>query len=80
MTILKKVKSHPEVVDFFKNFPFTISTFKKQKLNTEKTLICFLNFLFMSNCTFKKNPIKQSEASKSSIKDLFGDMQYKLQI
>ena len=49
MTALKKVKSRLDVVDYFKELPFYNKHIEKQKLNAEKTLICFLNFSFMNN-------------------------------
>ena len=33
MTIETQIKSHPGVVDYFKETPFTISTLKNLKLN-----------------------------------------------
>ena len=91
MAVLKKIKSDPDVVEYFKDPPFYNKHIKKPKVNRLKTLICFLNFLFMKNWTLiktdhafkgyaisnkvklagKKDPIKQLDASKSSIKDLF---------
>ena len=88
MTALKKVKSHPDIVEYSKELPFHKKHIKKTKIKRLKTLICFLDFLFMkTNHAFrgyarsykvkmieKKDPIKQLETSKSSIKDLFRDL------
>ena len=49
MIILKKVKSHPNVVDYFKELPFYNKHIEKLKLKRLKTLIYFLSFLFMKN-------------------------------
>ena len=49
MTALKKVKSHLDVVEYFKELPFYNKHIKKPKIKPLKTLICFLNFLFMKN-------------------------------
>ena len=49
MTALKKVKSHLDVVEYFKELPFYNKHIKKPKIKRLKTLICFLNFLFMKN-------------------------------
>ena len=46
MAAKEKVKSHSDVVHYFKDFHFIISTLKNQRLNAWKTLICFMNFLF----------------------------------
>ena len=46
MVALKKVKSHPDVVDYFKELLF-YNIKKKTKIKRLKTLLCFLNFLFM---------------------------------
>ena len=88
MTALEKSKSHPDVVDYFKELPFYKTYIEKPKIKYLKTLTCFLNSLFFeelnmikTNHAFrgyamsykveiveKKHPIKQLEASKSSIK------------
>ena len=49
MTALKKVKSHPDVVGYFNEFLFYNKLIQKPKIKRLKTLICFLNFLFMKN-------------------------------
>ena len=49
MTALKKVKFHPDVVEYFKELLFYNKHIEKPKIKGLKTLICFLNFLFMKN-------------------------------
>ena len=49
MTALKKVKSHPDVVEYFKELLFYNKDIEKPKTKRLKTLIWFLNFLFMKN-------------------------------
>ena len=49
MTVLKKIESHTDVVNYFKELPFYNKYIKKPKNKHLKTLICFLNFLFMKN-------------------------------
>ena len=49
MAALKKVTSHFDVVDCFKELPFYNKQIEKPKIKCLKTLICFLNFLFMKN-------------------------------
>ena len=49
MVALKKVKSHPDVVHYFKELAFYQKHIEKLKIKRLKTLICFLNFLFMKN-------------------------------
>ena len=49
MAVKQKVKFHPNVVDYFKNFPFYNKQFKKSRVKRLKTLIWFLSFLFMKN-------------------------------
>ena len=51
MAIKEKIKSHPGVVDYFKGLPFYNKRLEKPKIERLKTLICFLNFLFMKNRT-----------------------------
>ena len=94
MTALKKVKSHPDVEDYFKEFPFYNKHVKKTKdkrfknthllselpfyeeLNVIKTKHAFRRYAmtYKVEITEKKDPIKQLEGSKSSIKDLFSDL------
>ena len=49
MTILKRVKFHPNIVDYFKELPFYNKHIEKPKIKRLKTLICFLNSVFMKN-------------------------------
>ena len=94
MTALKKVKSHPDVVDYFKELPFYNKRIEKSKikclknydllselpfyeeLNVIKTNHAFRGYAMSYKVEIieKKDPIKQLEASKSSIKDLFSDL------
>ena len=95
MTTLKKVKSHPDVVDYFKELPFYNKHIEKPKikrlknidllselpfyeeLNVIKTNHAFRGYAMSYKVEIieKKDPIKQLEAIKSSIKDLFSDLQ-----
>ena len=94
MTTLKKVKSHPGLVDYFKDLPFynkhiaepNIKCLKNidqlselsfyEKVNVTKTKNVFRGqaMSYKVEIIEKKDPIKQLEASKSSIKDLFSDL------
>ena len=95
MTALKKVKSHPDVVEYFKELPFYNKHIEKTKIKRLKHLdllselpfyeelnVIKTNHAFRRNAISykvqlveKKDPIKQLEAIKSSIKDLFSDLQ-----
>ena len=90
MTALKKVKSHPDVVNYFKELPLYNKHIEKPKVKRLKNidLLCELPFyeelnVIKTNHTIrgyamsykveiieKKDPIKQLEASKLTIKDL----------
>ena len=94
MTALKKVKSHLDVVEYFKELPFYNKHIEKPKikrlknidllselpfyeeLNVIKTNHAFRGYAMSYKVEIieKKDPIKQLEASKSSIKDLFNDL------
>ena len=94
MTALKKVKSHPNVLDYFKELPFynrhiekpKIKRLKKtdllselpfyEKLNVIKTNNAFRGYAMSYGVEIieKKDPIRQLEASASSIKDLLSDL------
>ena len=94
LTASKKAKSHPDVVDYFKELPFYNKHIEKPKTKRLKNidLISELPFyedlnVMKTNHAFrvyaisykveiieKKDPIKQLEASKSSIKDMFSDL------
>ena len=94
MTALKKVKSHPDVVEYFKELLFYNKHIEKPKikclknidllselpfyeeLNVIKTDHAFRGYAmsYKDEIIEKKDPIKQLDASKSSIKDLFSDL------
>ena len=94
MAIKEKVKSHPDLVDYFKELPFYNKYIEKPKvkllknidlfselsfykeLNVAKTNHAFRGYImsYKVKLVEKKDPIEQSEASKSSIKDLFSDI------
>ena len=94
MTVLKKIKSHPHVVGYFKELPFYNKHIEKPKikrlknidllselpfyeeLNVIKTNHAFRGYAMSYKVEIieKKDPIKQLEASKSRIKDLFSDL------
>ena len=95
MTVLKKVKSHPDVVDYFIELPFNNKHIEKAKIKRLKNIdllselpfyeelnVIKTNHAFRGNkkgykvelVKKKKDPIKQLEASKSNIKDLFSDL------
>ena len=94
MTAKEKFKSHPHVVDYFKELPFYNGYIEKPKtkrlknidllselpfyeeLNVIKTNHAFRGYAMSYKVEIieKKDPIKQLEASKSSIKDLFSDL------
>ena len=94
MTALKKVKSYPDVVDYFKELPLYKKHIKKPKIKRLKNIDLLselpfndeLNVIKTDNAfrgnavnykveiIEKKDPIKQLEASKSSIRDLFSDL------
>ena len=94
MTVLKKIKSHPHVVGYFKELPFYNKHIEKprvkhlknidllselpfyEELNVIKTDHAFRGYAMSYKVEIieKKDPIKQLEASKSSIKNLFKDL------
>ena len=94
MAVLKKIKSHPHVVGYFKELPFYNKHIEKPKirclknidllselpfyeeLNVIKTNHAFRGYAmsYKVELVEKKDPIKQLEASKTSIKDLFKDL------
>ena len=94
MTALNKVKSHPDVIEYFKELSFYNKRIEKPKikrlknidllselpfyeeLNVIKTNHAFRGYAMSYKVEIieKKDPIKQLEASKSSIKDLFSDL------
>ena len=94
MAALKKVKSHLDVVEYFKELSFYNKHIEKPKtkrlatidllselpfyeeLNVIKRNHAFRGYAISCKVEIieKKDPIKQLEASKSSIKDLFSDL------
>ena len=91
---MKKVKSHPNVVQYFKELPFYNKHIEKPKIKRLKNtdLLSELPFYeelnviktdnalrgyamnYQVEIIEKKDPIKQLEASKSNIKDLFSNL------
>ena len=91
---MKKVKSLPNIVKYFKELPFynkhiekpQIKRYKNidllfelpfyEQLNVMKTSHAFRGYAMSYKVEIidKKDPIKQLEASKSSIKDLFSNL------
>ena len=87
MTVQKKIKSNPDVINYFKELPFCNKYIEKPEIN-------FLNLLFMKKKSViktdqpfkgyvmsykvelinKKNLLIQLEASKRIIKDFFNDL------
>ena len=49
MTVQEKIKSQPDIINYFKELPFYSMYIKKPKIKWLKTLVCFLSFLFMKN-------------------------------
>ena len=94
MTVKKKVKSHPDVVDYFKELPFYNKHIEIRKIKCLKNIdllselpfneelnVIKTNHIFRGHAmshkvgiTKKKDPIKELEASKSSIRNLFSDL------
>ena len=96
MTALKKVKSHLDVVEYFKELPFYNKHIEKPKikrlknidllselpfyeeLNVIKTNHAFRGYAMSYKVEIidpiKKDPTKQLEAIKSSIKNLFSGL------
>ena len=94
MSVLSKIKSHSDAVDYFKELPFYNKPIEKPKIKRLKNIdqLAELPFyeqlsIIKTNQAFRgyamsykveiverKDPIVQLETSKSSIKDLFGDL------
>ena len=89
MTVLSKIKSHSHVVDYFKELPLYNKPIEKPKvkqlknidwlaeqLSIIKTDQAFRGYAvsYKVKIVGRKYPIVQLEASKWSIKDLFGDL------
>ena len=49
MTVFSKIKPHSDAVDYFKELLFYNKPIKKPKVKRLKTLIDYLNFLFVNN-------------------------------
>ena len=93
MTVLEKIKSHRDVVGYFKELPFYNKHIEAPKIRCLKNIDLLselpfyeeLNVIKMNHAfrgyamsykielIEKKDTIEQSEASKSSIKNLFSD-------
>ena len=88
MTILSKIKSHSNVIDYFKELPFYKKPIKKpvkrlknidqtaKQLSVIKTDQDFKGYAmsYIVEIIEKEDPILQLEASKLSIKDLISDL------
>ena len=89
---LKKIKSHPDAVDYFKELRFNNKHIEKPKIKRFRNVLSKLSYYnelnviktnhaligytmsYKVELIEKKDPIKQLEASKPSIKDLFDDL------
>ena len=94
MTALKKVTSHPDVVDYFKELPFYNKHIEKPKIKPLENVALLSELPFYEELNVKKgnhalrgfemsykveiiekkDPIKELEASKASIKNMFSDL------
>ena len=88
MAILSKIKSHSDVIHYFKELPFYIKPIEKpvkhlknidplaEQLSVIKADQAFKGYAmsYKVKIVEKKDPIVQLEASKLSIKDLFSDL------
>ena len=94
MTVLKKIKSHPDAVHYFKVLLFYNKPIEKPKIKRLKNtdLLSELPFYeelngiktnhalkwyassYKVKIIKKKDPIKQLEASKSSVKNFFSEL------
>ena len=88
MAILSKIKSHSDVIDYFKELPFYNKPIEKpvkrlknidplaEQLSVIKTDQAFKGYLmsYKVKIVEKKDPIVQLEVSKLSIKHLFSDL------
>ena len=88
MTILSEIKSHSDVIDYFKELPFYNKPIEKpvkrlknidplaEQLSVIKTDQAFKGYAMSYKVEIieKKDPIVQLEASKLSIKNLFSDL------
>ena len=88
MAILSKIKSHSDVIDYFKELPFYNKPIERpvkhlknidplaEQLSVIKTDQTFKGYAmsYKVKIVEKKDPIVQLEASKLSIKNLFSDL------
>ena len=88
MTIFSKIKSHSDVINYFKELPFYNKPIEKpvkrlknidqiaEQLSVIKTNQAFKGYAMSGKIKIveKKNPIVQLEASKLSIKNLLSDL------
>ena len=88
MAILSKIKSHSDVINYFKELPFYNKPIEKpvkrlknidplaEQLSVIKTDQAFKGYAmsYKVKIVEKKDPILQLEASKLSIKNLFSDL------
>ena len=49
MAVLSEIKSHPSVIDYFKEIPFYNKPIEKPKIKHLKNIDLFSEFLFMKN-------------------------------
>ena len=76
MTVLSKIKSHSDAVDYFKELPFYNKPIEKPKVKHLKDIdqsieLSFYELLDVIKTVERKDPIVQVKASKVSIKNLF---------
>ena len=88
MAILSKIKSHSDVINYFKELPFYNKPIERpvkrlknidplaEQLSVIKTDQAFKGYAmsYKVKIVEKKDPILQLEASKLSIKNLFSDL------
>ena len=93
MAVGKKIKSHPDAAEYFKDLLFYIKFIEKPKIKRLKNIHLLSELYFYKELNVikidhvlrryptifkvelfeKKDPIRQLEASKSSIKDFFSN-------
>ena len=93
MAVGRKIKSHPDAAEYFKELPFYIKYIEKPKIKRLKNIHLLSELYFYKELNVikidhvlrrhptifkvelfeKKDPIRQLEAGKSSIKDFFSD-------
>ena len=88
MTVLLKIKSHSDVIDYFKEIPFYNKTMEKlvkllknidqlaEQMSVIKTNQAFKWYAmpYKVELVEKKDPVAQLEAIRLSIKNLFSDL------